>query len=370
MFEHSDFSRPRADRSAHRDLGLSGKLANKTANDDPTVDVDEDISRLRRIVDNIDISLEASKRLQKLTKQATEVTSPPWSKIPDFLRLSEISYDEVMDKIQTDALILFAMLGIPPEKARAMARELTGTSPEDVTFTGFQDYIRALIGQKVPFSANQLAAIGTFSGTAVISQTVQINLSQIEGHLSFSSDETNASWSYTEVNIEISKLRVEFGQVDPLILDLDGDGITTSHVNDNKQFDIDGDGTVDQTAWIGGNDALLALDRNDDGIINDGTELFGDQNGAKDGFAELAKYDDNNDGVINNKDKVFSSLVLLRADDSQSSLESEGIKSISLTMITPLDQRLIGGDLVAKSQFERDDGTTGTVGDVFFDVRA
>mgnify|MGYP000032171524 CR=1 FL=1 len=122
--------------------------------------------------------------------------------------------------------------------------------------------------------------------------------------------------------------------------------------------------------WINGADALLALDRNGDGKINDGRELFGDQNGAKDGFDELAKFDDNLDGLIDKQDHVFSSLVLLRANGDQLSLSEAGIKSISLSMITPLDQRLIGGDLVAHSRFERDDGSTGQIGEVLFDVKA
>lgn len=114
----------------------------------------------------------------------------------------------------------------------------------------------------------------------------------------------------------------------------------------------------------------MAIDRNGDGEINDGRELFGDQHGAKDGFAELSKFDDNLDGLIDQQDGVFSSLVLLRADGSQQGLADAGIKSISLAMVTPIDKRLIGGDLVAQSKFERDDGSTGQVGEVFFDVKA
>ncbi|WP_430471905.1 hypothetical protein [Thalassospira lucentensis] len=98
--------------------------------------------------------------------------------------------------------------------------------------------------------------------------------------------------------------------------------------------------------------------------------MFGDQNGAADGFAELAKFDDNQDGKIDANDAVFSALILLRANGEQATLMDEGIASISLSMITPIDQRLIGGDLVATSHFTRDDGSIATVGEVLFDVKA
>ncbi|MEW6741049.1 MAG: glucosaminidase domain-containing protein, partial [Nitrospirota bacterium] len=80
---------------------------------------------------------------------------------------------------------------------------------------------------------------------------------------------------------------------DPLILDLDGDGIETTNVKDGAYFDYDGNGFSEQTGWAGADDGLLVMDRNGDGIINDGKELFGDQtilsNGqrASNGFQAL-----------------------------------------------------------------------------------
>jgi len=64
---------------------------------------------------------------------------------------------------------------------------------------------------------------------------------------------------------------------DPLILDLNGDGIKTTDVKAGAYFDHDGNGFAEQTGWVSPNDGLLVMDRNNDGIINDGKELFGDQ---------------------------------------------------------------------------------------------
>ncbi|MGF1528730.1 MAG: hypothetical protein ACFCBW_18330 [Candidatus Competibacterales bacterium] len=77
----------------------------------------------------------------------------------------------------------------------------------------------------------------------------------------------------------------------PLTFDLNGDGVSTTSVEDGKQFDIDGDGRVDQTAWAGAGDGILAFDSNGDGTVGaDGRELFGnntdiDGDGNADGFA-------------------------------------------------------------------------------------
>ncbi len=91
---------------------------------------------------------------------------------------------------------------------------------------------------------------------------------------------------------------------DPLILDLDGDGIETINLRSGAFFDHDGDGFAEQTGWVAPDDGVLALDRNGDGIISDGRELFGDQtiltNGtrAANGFEALAELDTNRDGKM------------------------------------------------------------------------
>ena len=81
---------------------------------------------------------------------------------------------------------------------------------------------------------------------------------------------------------------------DPLVLDLDGDGIETVGVNATTHilFDHNNDGIKTGTGWVNGDDGLLVLDRNGNGIIDNGSELFGDGttvNGIKatDGFSAL-----------------------------------------------------------------------------------
>ncbi|MPN49976.1 hypothetical protein SDC9_197600 [bioreactor metagenome] len=80
---------------------------------------------------------------------------------------------------------------------------------------------------------------------------------------------------------------------------LDGPGL---------RFDLDGDGTRESIPFVGPGCALLAWDRNGNGCIDDGRELFGAVSG--DGFAELAALDSDHNGWIDEADPVWSHLVL------------------------------------------------------------
>ncbi len=130
----------------------------------------------------------------------------------------------------------------------------------------------------------------------------------------------------------------------PLILDLDGNGIETLNYSSGVLFDINADGKTERTGWVGASDALLVLDLNQDGVINDASELFGEhmlkQDGSKasDGFDALAQYDSNQDGVIDNQDQIYSQLLLWVDSNSDGisqanelfTLEQRGIAQLNL----------------------------------------
>ncbi len=106
----------------------------------------------------------------------------------------------------------------------------------------------------------------------------------------------------------------------PLVLDLAGDGFELAPVKAGIEFDLRGNGTPVVTAWPQNDDALLALDWNDNGRIDDGSELFGNSRRHSNGFAALAELDDsanggNRDGVIDASDALFPRLQLWRDDN-------------------------------------------------------
>jgi len=96
----------------------------------------------------------------------------------------------------------------------------------------------------------------------------------------------------------------------PIIISLRGDYHLTS-MNDGVMFDIDADGVEERTSWtVGGSDlGFLALDRNGNGRIDHGAELFGDAN-AENGWVALAALDQNGDEVIDEGDAAWSALLL------------------------------------------------------------
>ena len=105
---------------------------------------------------------------------------------------------------------------------------------------------------------------------------------------------------------------------DPLVVDLGGDGILTEGLSAGIHFDHEGDGFRELSGFVNAEDGLLVLDRNGDGQINDGSELFGDNTRlldgtlAANGFAALSEMDDDKDGVIDKNDTVFSQLRLFQ----------------------------------------------------------
>ncbi len=162
-------------------------------------------------------------------------------------------------------------------------------------------------------------------------------------------------------------------QVDPLVLDLAGNGFSTSGLSRPVRFDLDADGRLDSISVPTGDDALLALDRNGNGRIDDGRELFGDQHGAANGFAELARFDDNGDGRIDAADAVFDKLRLLRFDESgRQQLQPLSAAGVSAIDLRAHDVSIALGayDQIAQlGRFEFTDGRSGQAADLLLAKR-
>ena len=93
------------------------------------------------------------------------------------------------------------------------------------------------------------------------------------------------------------------------------------------QFDIDADGSADQIAFVGPGSGFLVLDKNEDGEINDGSELFGALSG--DGFQDLSTYDNDGNNWIDENDAIYESLrIWTRDQDGASQLIALGTADI------------------------------------------
>ncbi len=168
---------------------------------------------------------------------------------------------------------------------------------------------------------------------------------------------------------------------DPLVLDLDGDGfeITLASQPTPVLFDADGDSIKTATSWIKSDDGLLVLDRNGNGTIDNGGELFGDQtimttgaNAGKrvdDGFTALADLDTNSDGVFNALDAQFGAVRIWRDSNADGISQPDELKTLidsgvaSITLASSASSTKYGDATLARAgSFTRSDGSVGEAG--------
>lgn len=134
-----------------------------------------------------------------------------------------------------------------------------------------------------------------------------------------------------------------FKMCDPLVINLDTDAAQLS--DQTFYFDIDADGELDEISQLGSGSGYLALDKNGDGTINDGSELFGTASGN--GFADLAEYDEDGNGWIDENDAIWSKLKIWAKDENGNDvlyrLADKGVGAICLQNVST-DFTLKGGN--------------------------
>jgi hypothetical protein len=154
--------------------------------------------------------------------------------------------------------------------------------------------------------------------------------------------------------------------IDPLVINYSGKELKLR--DDKISFDIDLDGNKDKISFVTEGSGFLALDKNSDGVINDGKELFGPSSG--DGFKELKNYDEDGNGWIDENDSIYEKLRIWTKDengkDKLFALGQVGVGAIYLRNIDTEfslnnNSNETLGKIRSSSVFLKEDGTAGII---------
>lgn len=169
--------------------------------------------------------------------------------------------------------------------------------------------------------------------------------------------------SYQQLQLS-ERITCESALKDPLVINLEKQFADLQ--NTRFEFDIDSDGTKDSLANLSQGSYFLALDKNNNQEIDNGSELFGAQSGN--GFAELAQYDEDGNSFIDEGDSIYAKLSVWRPEKGLMAIADVGVGAIYLHPVETQFQN-IGNNSEGESQgvlrsssiYLKEDGTAGTV---------
>lgn len=165
----------------------------------------------------------------------------------------------------------------------------------------------------------------------------------------------------------------------PLVFDLDHDGIETLG-QEFVYFDHNGDGIANLTGWVSGDDGFLVFDKDGNGLIETGNELFGDNylkedgSTASNGFDALSDLDSNQDGIFDINDNAFTQLKVwqdinqdgVSQDSELFTLDQAGVASVNLSATATNIDAGDGNTITFDSTYTNIQGETHQIVDVVF----
>jgi len=196
-------------------------------------------------------------------------------------------FEELMDRIRD------RLLGVKEQDSEAIL-DISGSGNQPGAFWTRQTTESITVSETETTCFNSTGSVVTSDG-----RTIDFNISM------------EMSRSFTET-IEAISSETQYILTDPLVIQLDNAPETIS--DQTWFFDIDSDGVKDEISQLAKGNGFLALDANENGQIDNGSELFGTQSGN--GFKDLSVYDEDKNGWIDENDAVYSKLKIWAKDAS------------------------------------------------------
>jgi hypothetical protein len=246
--------------------------------------------------------------------------------------------------------------------------QLAALSTTQIQWLQTDDIVALTTDQVLGFGTSQIQAF----------TTAQIDVFETDDLKAMTATQV-AAFTSTQLNAMDTSQIDALVAVSPIVLDLDGDGVSTFAASEGVNFDLLAIGQQARVGWVGGGDGLLAMDRNGDGVINDGSELFGvgtrlaSGERAGHGYQALAELDSHRDGRIDARDERFADLRLWidknrdAKTDTGELLGLVDLGIVELNLDYALSDRMDNGNLVGMiSDYTTADGQKREMADVWF----
>jgi hypothetical protein len=335
-----------------------------------------------------------------------EETLKTWvgDKRPDFEGKLSSTNQLAKITINTDFLDLSEEARALIEQEKSASGKITETQNEEINISDkdkqkillLQKMLEAITGKKIKFILPERIELqGTSAKLSFNSRNLNIKLpAKLGSGMEYNLQETHfekEQMSYEsqgiiktsdgrEINFSVQldmsrqfasqqNIQIRAGdavKIDPLVINFNG---KAPELTDTKfSFDLDSDGSQDQISFLTQDSGFLALDLNNDGVINNGSELFGPNSGN--GFAELSQYDSDGNNWIDENDPIFEQLRIWTKDskgnDKLFALGQKGVGAIYLGNIeTPFSMKnsenILNGQIRTSGIYINENGTAGTI---------
>ena len=246
--------------------------------------VDSKDALLQKLNEPVDLSRAGAVLAQNRLNQMLDFTSQRDPKAELNLQILMATLKSVMGKSINLVVPQMSADAAPIAFSTAMPQPTSGAAPREFVYQRTQ----------VVHESETLDFAATGRVTTKDGKTIEfdISLSMAREFKQITSSQMNI---FTQAPTQL---------VDPLVINFDGLGAEL--LSEKIHFDLDMDGAADQISRLKSNSGYLVWDKNADGAVNDGSELFGPSTGK--GFAELAEHDLDNNGFIDESDPIFSQL--------------------------------------------------------------